>query len=63
MTMDIASAQLLMNLQLRSLFDCLFPDLQYVQKKQAKQAASHNHFKPLQRFKILSTLKDSPLPL
>ena len=48
----IAPVQLLMNRQLRSRFDRLFPDLQHVQKKQAEQAASHINSKLLQSFKI-----------
>ena len=52
-TTGIAPTQLLMNCRLRSRFDRLFPDLQqHVQKKQAKQAASHNNSQPLRSFKV-----------
>ena len=52
-TTGIAPAQLLMNHWPRSCFDRPFPDLQEdVQKKQAKQAASHSNSKPLRNFKV-----------
>ena len=42
-----------MNRRLRSCFDRLFPDLQHhVEKKQAKQAASHDNSKPLRSFTV-----------
>ena len=42
-----------MNCRPRSHVDRLFPDFQrHVQKKQAKQAASHNNSKPLRSFKV-----------
>ena len=52
-TTSLAPAQLLMNCRLRSRFDHLFPDLpHHVQKKQAKQAASHDNSKPLRSFTV-----------
>ena len=52
-TSGVAPAQLLMNRQLRSRLDRLFPDLQVrVQKKQASQANNHDTSKPLRSFGI-----------
>ena len=52
-TTGVAPAQLLMNRQLRSRLDRLFPDLQVrVQKKQASQATNHDTSKPLRSFGI-----------